>query len=320
MIRSRITLPFWAAALFILLLTGCSPAEKTASPEADSPSSGTAAQTTGEKEAFPRTIQHAKGSLEIGKKPEKVATPYIVYLDYLTVLDEPPHASQGMDMIGSFPNLKKRLEGKQVLDLGREASMEKLLAASPDLIISEDENKFTEYNKIAPTVIIPHSEDWKAQLRIIAKVIGAEEKAESVIADYEKKAAEYKEKLASKRGETVLAAMFSGKEFTSFNMSRMRVFYEDLGLTPVEAFKQGGNFNLEGLAEADPDYLFVVNNYVQPVAGGVMASMKDNPIWNRLKAVKNNHVFVLDDSSVIGPMPLGKIVAIDEIMKAMSGQ
>lgn len=56
-----------------------------------------------------------------------------------------------------------------------------------------------------------------------------------------------------------------------------------------------------------------------PVEGGAADTLKDNAVWNSLKAVKNKHVYYWDDSSVVGPMPLGKLVAIDESMKTLSG-
>nr|WP_308470826.1 hypothetical protein [Brevibacillus laterosporus] len=45
--------------------------------------------------------------------------------------------------------------------------------------------------------------------------------------------------------------------------------------------------------------------------------MKDNQVWNSLKAVKNNQVYFLEDPSLPGPMALAKIDGLEEIMQAM---
>ena len=91
---------------------------------------------------FPKAITHLMGETVLEAKPTKIATPYIAFVDYLAVLDEYPIAAQGVEMIRSnFPSLSKRINGKDIQDLGMEVDLERLLSAQPDLIIAADDMK-----------------------------------------------------------------------------------------------------------------------------------------------------------------------------------
>ncbi|MNI36667.1 Iron-uptake system-binding protein precursor [compost metagenome] len=262
-----------------------------------------------------------KGESVIQVKPIRIATPYIAFVDYLAVLDEYPFAAQGVATIArNFPNLSKRVAGKEIMDLGMEVNLEKLLAVQPDVILAAD-NMVDQYDKlsqIATTVIFPQAGDWRETLQQIAKVIGKEDKATSVLADFDRKSAEYKEKLAFRSEESVLFTMYSGKElFVTWNDGRFDPFYKGLGLKSVEGTKTDGQVSLESIAALNPDHIFVINNWQNPIQGGVKVALKDSNMWNSMNAVKNGHIYELTDPSLPGPMALAKIDGIEEIMKAM---
>lgn len=271
--------------------------------------------------AYPRTITHLSGKTIVESKPHKIATPYISFVDYMAVLDTYPIAGQGIEIIErNFPSLSKRIAGKGIQDLGMEANLEKLLAVQPDLIIAADDMKeqYERLSQIAPTVIFPQAGEWRETLKQIAEVICEEEKAEQVLAEFDRKSAEYKEKLAFRQNESVLFTMYSGKEmFVMWNDGRFDPFYKGLGLKPVEAAQANGQITLESLAALNPDHLFVINNWRNPIQGGVREAMKNSKVWNSMNAVKNNRVYELADPSLPGPMALAKIDGIEEIMQAM---
>ncbi|KKO55475.1 ABC transporter [Paenibacillus sp. DMB20] len=275
----------------------------------------------GTSSTYPRTISHLKGETVVEAKPIKIATPYIAFVDYLAVLDEYPVAAQGVETIRrNFPSLSKRVEGKEIMDLGMEVDLERLLSAQPDLIIAADDMKdqYEKLSQIAPTVIFPQAGEWRETLQQIAEVIGKEDKAKSVLADFDRKSAEYKQQLAFRSEESVMFAMYSGKEqFITWKDGRFDPFYKGLGLKPVEGMISDGPLTLESLAELNPDHLFIINNWQNPIQGGVKEAMKNSKVWSGLNAVKNNHVYELEDPSLPGPMALAKIDGIEEIMKAL---
>lgn len=321
---------FWFKLVFLgaLLVTGCSnngSSEKATPGEQSNQTATTAAATTQDNTAtvaaYPKTIKHLAGETVIPQKPLKIATPYIAFVDYLAVLDEYPIAAQGVATIQrNFPVLSKRLENKDIADLGMEVDLEKLLAMTPDVIIAANDmtDQYESLSRIAPTVILPQAGDWRETLEQIAQVIGKEDKAKSVLADFDRKSAEYKEKLAFRSQESVMFVMYNEKDtFTTWNDGRFDPFYVGLGLKRVDGNQAQGQLSIESLAALNPDHLFVINNWQTPIAGGVKAALKDNKVWNSLNAVKNNHVYELKDPSLPGPMALAKIQGIEDIMQAM---
>lgn len=181
-----------------------------------------AAADSGSAASFPRTVAHLAGETVIEAKPMKIATPYISFVDYMAVLDAYPVAAQGVDTIErNFPNLSKRIAGKGIIDLGMEADLERLLAVQPDLIIAADDMKdqYERLSQIAPTVIFPQADDWRTTLKQIAEVIGEEEKAEQVLADFDRKSAEYKEKLAFRSEESFCSRCTAARKCSSCGMT-----------------------------------------------------------------------------------------------------
>lgn len=307
----------------LLLVAGCGnhDAKVNAEKEKEVVQQAAASSKTASVAVYPRTITHLSGKTIVEAKPLKIATPYISFVDYMAVLDTYPIAGQGIEIIErNFPSLSKRIAGKGIQDLGMEANLEKLLAVQPDLIIAADDMKeqYERLSQIAPTVIFPQAGDWRETLKQIAEVIGEEEKAEQVLAEFDRKSAAYKEKLAFRQNESVLFTMYSGKEmFVMWNDGRFDPFYKGLGLKLVEAAQANGQITLESLAALNPDHLFVINNWQNPIQGGVREAMKNSKVWNSMNAVKNNRVYELADPSLPGPMALAKIDGIEEIMQAM---
>ncbi|WP_028545312.1 ABC transporter substrate-binding protein [Paenibacillus taiwanensis] len=321
MVRKK-TIVWMMVAITVLFAAGCTPSSENSSEgQAATSSYGNQEAEQQADASFPKTITHLSGETVIAKKPMKIATPYIAFVDYLAVLNVYPVAGQGIDTIHhNFPNLSKLLQGKEITDLGMEVSMEKLLAANPDLIIAANDmaDKYEQLKQIAPTVILPQAGNWRETLIQIADMIGKEEKAESVLTAFDMKSAAYKQKLAAHEHETVLFAMYSGKDqFVTWEWERFEPFYKGLGLKPVPNTEKGGPLTLEGLAALNPDHIFVINNWQNPVEGGVSKTLKDNEVWRSMEAVKKDQVYYLEDPSLPGPMALAKINGIEDIIQAM---
>lgn len=305
------------------LAAGCGTSPERSGELTEHKPSPTREQENGNS-GFPRTIAHMKGQTIVQTKPLKIAVAYIAFVDYMAVLDEYPIAAQGVDTIKrNFPNLSKRITGKPIEDLGMQVDLERLLAVQPDLIIAADDMKdqYEKLSQIAPTVILPQAGDWRETLRQIAQIIGKDDKVTSVLAEFDRKSAEYKQKLAFRGKESIMFAMYSGKEqFVTWNDGRFDPFYKGLGLKPVDGAMAGGQLSLESLAALNPDHLFIINNWQNPIQGGVKAALKDNKVWNSMNAVKNNRVHELADPSLPGPMALAKIDGIEEIIKALGNE
>ncbi|EJL30747.1 ABC transporter substrate-binding protein [Brevibacillus sp. BC25] len=311
------------AIILVLMISGCGggSTQQTTAPTTNKQAGHQYSTPVKSESAFPRAISHLSGDTVIQEKPIKIATPYIAFVDYLAVLDEYPIAAQGVSTITSnFPSLSKRVADKNIIDLGMEVDLEKLLAVQPDVIIAADDmrDQYEKLSQIAPTVILPHAGDWRETLQQMAAIIGKEEKATNVLAEFDRKSAAYKEQLAFRSQESVMFVMYRGKEqFITWNDGRFDPFYDGLGLRGTEGDNENGQLSLESLAQLNPDHLFVINNWQAPIQGGVKEALKGSNVWNSLNAVKNNRVYELADPSLPGPMALAKIDGIEEIMKAM---
>ncbi|WP_019424467.1 ABC transporter substrate-binding protein [Paenibacillus sp. OSY-SE] len=319
--RERKVFSFLLVVTMLWSIVGCAGTDSSHTAKEEDKKLASTAKVDSAASAFPRAITHLKGETVIQARPLKIATPYISFVDYMAVLDEYPIAAQGVETImRNFPSLSKRVAGKEILDLGMEVNLEKLLGAQPDLIIAADDmqDQYEKLTQIAPTIILPQAGDWRETLQQIAEVIGKEDKANSVLAEFDRKSAEYKGKLAFRSKESVLFVMYTGKEqFITWNDGRFDPFYKGLGLKPVDGANADGQLSLESLAALNPEHLFVINNWQSPIQGGVKEALKDSKVWNSMNAVKHNSVYFLEDPSLPGPMALAKIDGIEEIMNAM---
>lgn len=202
--------------------------------------------------------------------------------------------------------------------------METLLEMEPDLIVmsSTSTNKverFDEFNKMADSVVIDFSLDAPSRLRKFAELVGKEEKAEEVIASFNRLKEEARAVAAKHSNETVLFLISNGKDFTVIHPTNFPIFYEEIGLTPVpglpEEGKIGGRIGIEALSEFAPDHIFVAENRRQMDPAnpqGLINIWTENAVWNNLKAVKNNQVYSVD--TLVGDtFFLGQVAGLEAV-------
>ncbi|WP_228055733.1 ABC transporter substrate-binding protein [Lusitaniella coriacea] len=152
-----------------------------------------------------RTVKHDLGEAKVCGQPQKIAVLSGHALDLLLSLDVQPAGYVGPLSIYQgkvfdnpalqIPYLGTRIASQPVhLGMGREPSLEKLLALKPDLILGEGRNA-DEYDllaKISPTLLWRNRTakgQWQKNLRAIAEALGQEKKAEVAIARYESRIA-----------------------------------------------------------------------------------------------------------------------------------
>jgi len=277
-----------------------------------------------EQAAFPRTIQHVKGELTLKQAPARIASVDIMATDYLLVLGIAPIVSEGFSTKDKSPIFRKYAEGKEVTDLGGKTNLETLLELEPDLIVmsntsSNKMDRFDEFNKMADSVVIDFSVDAPTRLRKFAELVGKEQKAEEVIASFNKLKVEATAAAAKHKDEKVLFLVSNGKDFTVVHPANFPIFYEEVGLTPVpglpEDGKIGGRIGIEALSEFAPDHIFIAENRREMKAdtpGGLINIWTENPVWKNLKAVKNNQVYSVD--TLMGDtFFLGQIAGLEAI-------
>jgi iron complex transport system substrate-binding protein len=291
-----------------LLAAGCgtNPVAKDATGE---PKSGAVGATDGKTGASgantSRTIKHLKGETTIASEPTKIAVTEYRLADPLLALGLKPVAMGnymgGLNLDWLKPNA---LQG--VKDLGQNGNAEAILAAQPDFIIAwEAQNpNYEALNKIAPTIVVNETDDWRTDFVAFGKQLNKGAEAEKWLKGYKEKAEAYKVKLAPKLsgGKTAVYMRVLPKEFRmqATDHRLAGILFEDLGIPvpeKVKAIKKREAISMEALPQFDADYLFV--QVGSAVAGGdkeaekKLAELQQSSIWSNLKAVKNKHVFIV---------------------------
>ncbi|NJM08917.1 ABC transporter substrate-binding protein [Candidatus Gracilibacteria bacterium] len=177
-------------------------------------------------------------------------------------------------------------------------NLEALAAANPDLILTGWGNE--EYQQrmaeIAPTFFIDSSKPWRDVTRQIGTILFKEAEVEAVIANLDRRFADFRERLVARAGETPFILYTStGAEFTIMTKdSAIGQLMVELGFASL---KKDGNIygekvSLEGLAsEAQGDFLLLLVDsfrYVdpnQPVPEEVQQLLND-PITKALPAAR----------------------------------
>lgn len=286
------------STVFITLLAvGCSKENSTKT-------AGNGAETVQEAADTPYTYVDAAGrEVVIDKEPVRIATDYLPLWETLLLLDITPVAASGADNYLATWDPFQELDMGEVIDLGSsEVNLELLLEVAPDVFLSQAADPgnidVSNFEKISPVAVYgPETKmDWRLSLREVGKLVGREEKAEEVIADFDNKIADARSRLEEKyAGQTVfqMSLMDADKYYCAYR-SALYSKKTGLGLTPPEGYTISENYeqvSMEAIVAMDPDYIFV-NVFAGDEA--LFEELTNNSVWNSLKAVKAGHVVKLD--------------------------
>ncbi|MEK5053972.1 iron-hydroxamate ABC transporter substrate-binding protein [Niallia sp. FSL K6-0212] len=287
-----------------LLLTACSQTGEKNTSSSIKDSKGDGQSTTQE-------VTYLGEKYEIPAKVETIVTASQEAMEDAAMLGIKPAGA--IATAGKFPAyLGDSMSEAEQIGEKMQPSVEKLLQLKPDVILGT--SKFQpevadNLNKVAPMIPVSHiSTNWKDNLILLGQLTNKTEKAETIIADYEKNVTETKEGIQDKLAEkkVVMLRLRGGSlyiypETVYFNP----VLYGDLGLDVPEEVKKAKAqemISLEKLAEMNPDYLFIqfeeTENTDSPTA---LADLENNSIWKSLDAVKNNQVY----ENVVDPLAAG---------------
>ncbi len=327
-IMKKILRLFMITALAAVFAVGCS---KESSTETTGEGTAAEVQTTGEtdgteaaKEAktavegdagtteeadfpekeYPYTYTDVAGrEVVIKEEPVKIATDYLPLWETLLLLDITPVAASSAENYLATWDPFQGLSMGEVIDLGTsEVNLELLLELEPDVFLHQVADPgnidVANFEKISPVAVFgPETKmDWRLSLREVGKLVGREEKAEEVIAGFDKMIGDARSRLQEKyEGQTVfqMSLMDADKYFCAF---RSVLFDGEtgLGLTPPEGYTTSENYeqvSMEAIVAMNPDYIFV-NVFDGDEA--IFEELTGNSVWQSLKAVQAGHVVRLD--------------------------
>jgi iron complex transport system substrate-binding protein len=309
-----------AAVLILVLVTACGA----------QPTTGTQQQVS-VSQPKQKAVKHSMGESLIPTEPQRIAVTHQMLIDWLVPLGLnaaiSPKATPTDNFFPYFPEDKTK--GIKLIGNPDIPNPEAFLAEQPDLIFiySGHEKAYEQLSKVAPSVFIPQTDDWRIDLREYGRILGKEAAAEKWLQEYQQKADDAKAKLTQTLGkETVVFIRILPKELRIYNNIQANsvgaVLYKDLGLQPVSGLSTGNFFDaisMEKLVEMNPDHIIMqigLQSDTDDAAKKKYEELTSGALWRGLTAIQKNHVYTVN-SSFINSTPLGKSNVIDTLMKTM---
>lgn len=280
------------AVVAVGLLAGCSGQGTTA------PTDSSAADSGAQDEALAtgmRTVETDKGPVEIPENPQVIFSDY--YLGEFLAVDVKPVIASPYSL--SNPFLADYVDGIQEMNVASaETSLEMIVEAQPDLIVTITEADYEKYSEIAPTVYIQDGKRSDEELfRYIADLVGKSDEAEAYIADFNKRVMDTKDEIQGIVGDRTVSIVevwpqqiyTMGSHFARggsilYDMWELKA-PEKVQTEMVDGDTQYEVISVEALPEYTGDFILY----------GVLADtdssfVEDSQLWNSLDAVKEGRV------------------------------
>ncbi|NOU93699.1 ABC transporter substrate-binding protein [Paenibacillus sp. LMG 31456] len=312
------------AMMSILIVSACgekaqpaaSPQQSTASQPAATTQTNTAAQPTG-----------SSGDKAVAKEPRIASVSIHLTNDLLALGIAPVGSVIGGDLKAFLPHVADRLKNTKPLGVVTDPDMETLLSLKPEVIYLDQQyagKDIAKYEKIAKTEVFNLDDGtWRDQVKKIGKLVSREQQADDFVKAYQAQTERVKALVNNKIGNgTVMAVRVTAKELRVFSTRRpMGPFlYEDLGLKPakgVDKISKDKAFEVisqEVLPDYDADAIFIVLNK-EDGAQKLYQQLQTSPIWQGLKAVKANHIYVVPEQPWLDYSAMGAKMAMDDAEK-----
>ena len=291
--RSKIvTLAF--VLLLSGLLTACGATTQSQSGQADK-------STKGSTSADVTVIEHKAGSTEITGVPKRIAVMEYGLLATVLSLGETPIAYTDD---GKQDNLQElgfldKIKGYTSIGTRQQPNLELLRTAKPDLIIGDYARHKDIYNalsNIAPTLLLPDTkatyEDAIQNELIIGQALHKETEARAYVEAHQAKLKEVVSK--APKDKTYLIASLGEKVINP----RTNLFFQpnmlqnaglNYALTAADKKETTRKVDLEQMLQINPDILFITNERF-------LEKWENDPLYQQLTAVQNNHVFPVSHS------------------------
>jgi iron complex transport system substrate-binding protein len=308
------------AALVFVASAGCGGG-------ADDQAAETKAATTVAEPAV-RPVEHAMGATEITGEPERIVGLDYDVLDTVTALGyEPVGGTEAIAGLGIPEYLRGQVSGMELVGTIEEPSLEAIAALQPDLILSSKvrhEQIYDELSAIAPTVF---AEDvgptWKENVLVYGEALGKRQEAETLLAEYERRAAELGERIQEAFGgqkPTISVVRFLPGETRIYTKDNfIGSILEDVGLPrpkpqDVDEFALYPSEEQIGLMAGD----VIFYTHYGPEAETTLPQVTSNPLWKNLEAVRQGRAYnVPEDHWIVGIGVQAASLVLDDLERIL---
>lgn len=249
------------------------------------------------------------GEVEIPVSPQRIVTDY--YLGEFLILDIKPIIAS--DYALENPFLEGMVDG--IIPLGvtnATNSLEQIINADPDLIVTLNADDVHTYSLIAPTVLIPFDEYNEEELFLyIADMLGKTEEATKIIEEFMEEALSYKDEINNIVGDSTISILeLWPSELWVFGNKFARggsILYDIWGLQAPQIIEETLIDNettykavsLELIPQYTGDYVIVG---VSSDADGEL--LKGTELWQGLSAVSESRVMDFDTMGFMHSDPI----------------
>jgi iron complex transport system substrate-binding protein len=253
-----------------------------------------------------RPVQYLQGKICIPVNPQRVVTLSTMDLANALALGVKPIATANdFDLVtGRFPSyLQEKATGIPIVGSSGQSNLESLYRFKPDLIFGwfggEPEASSSLINQIAPTVTHNgYDMNWKDVFQKTAMLLGREQAAEVALQQYDQRVQTLKMKLSHRyQGKQVsFLALYFNSVLTEAQNSFAGSILNEVGLErpPKQSVVLPYGYtelSLEELDKADGDVLIVAT--LTENDRKTIAKLQQNPLWQKLKAVQQNQVYMV---------------------------
>lgn len=267
-------------------------------------------ESSGETRAF----RDAVGEKEIPVNPRRIVTLDAYFtLQAAVEFGAPVVGSTIANTAGApWPETLSEDETEDIENVGGDESqpnLETIAALGPDLIVGgfyEKDPVHERLAEIAPTVLLPsvYETGWKEYILAVAGVCGVSQEADEVFADYDERVEEIGSRLRDVKLSHVLIA---GGEYYGTYVEGPKAYapfkiLEEVGVErpPFEVVENdeiSKDLSLETISNIEGDVIFLNlwgTGEDTEVEERQYDELRRNPLWQRLPAVRNDEVYLVD--------------------------
>ncbi|GAE47250.1 ABC-type Fe3+-siderophore transport system [Mesobacillus boroniphilus JCM 21738] len=215
----------------ILLLAACGTGEDEAKNTAEEPKQ--------KEESY--KVEHAMETTTLEKTPEKVVILTNEGTEALLALGVTPvGAVQSWTGDPWYDHIADEMKDVQVVGVESQVNVEAIAALKPDLIIGNkmrQEDIYEQLKAIAPTVFAEDLRgNWKNNFELYANAVNKEEKGKEVLAAYDQRIEDMKEKLGDKVNMEVSMVRFMAGDVRIYHKDSFSgVILEQIGMARPES-------------------------------------------------------------------------------------
>ncbi|SFO55922.1 iron complex transport system substrate-binding protein [Pseudonocardia ammonioxydans] len=252
-----------------------------------------------------RPVAHDMGETMVPDRPQRVVALEFPYVDMLASLDASPvGVVDDGDPENLIPQVRERIGEWQSVGTRAEPDLEQIANLQPDLIIADNDRHagiYDELSAIAPTVVFTvRYSGYQETLDVTRKVAEALNRTDAANAEIDRlngrldafartvPEGDKRQTLAIIPRERGTAQIQGKGSYVADVLERVGVPYApEAAAFPADS--DSSSVGLEGLAEIDPDVLFVMTD-----AETTMDDWQGSEVWQSLRAVRAGDVYPVD--------------------------